>query len=87
MLKSRILSINEQNLLDGMERVEATGKEISELQCNLLTAYLWLEKYKGELKYDPDYNSVDKDKGIIGRYNGIPIVINEALDDGTVAIK
>lgn len=42
---------------------------------------------KNYLKYDVEFSELDKEKGILGAYQGIPIKINETLDDGIVWIK
>lgn len=88
MYKSRVFSFNEENLLRDIANYENYGgNEVTELQCNSTTAYAWTGLYKNDLKYDVEFSELDKEKGILGAYQGIPIKINEALDDGTIGIK
>ena len=88
MYKSRVFSFNEDNLLRDIANYERdTGKEVIELQCNSKTAYAWTGLYIEQLKYPVEFSETDREKGMIGSYQGIPIKINGALDDGTVAIK
>lgn len=87
MLKSRVFSFNEQNLLrDIAEFKNATGREVSELQCNLNTLHVWYDLYENMLNY-PRLSSKELEKRIVGKYQGIPITINNALDNGTINIK
>ena len=88
MYKSRVFSFNEENLLRDMANYENYGgHEVTELQCNSKTANTWTGLYREQLKYTVEFSETDREKGIVGSYQGIPIKINEALDDGTVAIK
>lgn len=87
MLKSRIFTFNEKNLIKDIERFRMTGREIYELQCNLLTAYIWASTYELEWYFSfsklQEYNSEEA----VGEFQGIPIRINDALDNGTVGIR
>lgn len=86
--KSRIFSFNEENLLRDIANYENYGGyEVTELQCNSKTANAWTGLYIEQLKHPVEFSETDREKGILGSYQGIPIKINEALDDGTVAIK
>ena len=88
MYKSRVFSFDEENLLRDMVNYENYGgNEVNELQCNSTTANAWTGLYKNDLKHDVEISELDKEKGILGTYKGIPIKINEALDDGTIGIK
>ena len=87
MYKSRVLSFNEENLLRDMANYENYGgHEATELQCNSKTANAWTGLYIEQLKYPVEFSETDREKGILGSYQGIPIKINEALDDGIVGI-
>lgn len=81
MLKSRILTIDEKNLIEDIERVRAHGRVVVELQCNLLTAYIWASAYE----INP-LRTIALGKPV-GEFEGIPIRINEALDTGMVRIR
>lgn len=86
MYKSRVFSFNEENLLRDIANYENYGgHEVTELQCNIKTYQVWICLYRPELSYAVEIEEIGY--GIMARYKGIPIVINEALDDGTVAIK
>ena len=88
MYKSRVFDFNEENLLKDIANYENYGGyEVTELQCNSKTANAWTGLYIEQLKYPVEFSETDREKGILGSYQGIPIKINEALDDGTVAIK
>ena len=86
MYKSRVFSFNEENLLRDIANYERdTGKEVTKLQCNIKTYQVWFGLYRPELSYAVEIEEICD--GVMARYKGIPIVINEKLDDGTVAIK
>lgn len=88
MYKSRVFSFNEENLLIDIANYENYGGyEVTELQCNSKTANAWTGLYIEQLKYPVEFSETDREKGIIGSYQGIPIVINENLDEGIVGIK
>ena len=83
---SRVFTFNEENLLRDMANYERdTAKEVTELQCNIKTYQVWVGLYRPELSYAVEIEEIGD--GIMARYKGIPIVINDKLDDGTVAIK
>ena len=87
MLKSKVFVFNEKNLIEDIERFKMTGRDVYDLQCNLLTAYIWTSTYGLEWDFSfskmQEYNS----GGVIGKFQGIPIRINDALDNGTVGIR
>ena len=86
--KSRVFSFNEENLLRDIANYENYGGyEVTELQCNSKTANAWTGLYIEQLKYPVEFSETDREKGIIGSYKGIPIKINEKLDNGIVGIK
>ena len=86
MYKSRVFSFNEENLLRDMANYERdTGKEVTKLQCNIKTYQVLVGLYRPELSYTVEIEEIGD--GVMARYKGIPIVINEKLDDGTVGIK
>ena len=86
MYKSRVFSFNEENLLKDIENYERdTGKEVTNLQCNIKTYQVWVGLYRPELSYAVGIEEIGD--GVMARYKGIPIVINEELDDGIVGIK
>ena len=86
MYKSRVFSFNEENLLRDIANYERdTGKEVVKLQCNIKTYQVWVGLYRPELSYAVEIEEIGDD--VMARYKGIPIVINDKLDDGTVAIK
>ena len=86
MYKSRVFSFNEENLLRDIANYErGTGKEVTELQCNIKTYQVWVDLYRPELSDSVEIEEIGD--GVMARYKGIPIVINEKLDDGTVGIK
>ena len=86
MYKSRVFSINKENLLRDMSNYERdTGKEITKLQCNIKTYQVWVGLYRPELSYVVEIEEIGD--GTMARYKGIPIVINENLDDGIVGIE
>lgn len=88
MLKSRVFSFNEQNLLKDIAEFEnTTGREVSELQCNTNTLHVWYNLYENMLNYPSKFSSKELEKGIVGKYQGIPITINNLLDNGTINIK
>ena len=88
MLKSRVFSFNEQNLLrDIAEFKNTTGREASELQCNTNTLHVWYDLYENMLNYPSEISGGELSKGIVGKYQGIPIAINNKLDNGTINIK
>ena len=88
MYKSRVFDFNEENLLRDIANYENYGGyKVTELQCNSKTANAWTRLYIEQLKYPVEFNETDREKGIIGSYQGIPIVINENLYDGIVGIK
>ena len=88
MYKSRVFSFNEENLLRDMVNYENYGGyEVTELQCNSKTANAWTGLYIEQLKYPVEFNETDREKGILGSYQGISIKINENLDDGTIEIE
>ena len=85
MYKSRVFSFNEENLLKDIENYERdTGKEVTNLQCNIKTYQVWVGLYRPELSYAVGIEAIGD--GVMARYKGIPIVINEKLDDGIVGI-
>ena len=86
MYKSRVFSFNEENLLRDIANYENyCGYEVTELQCNIKTYQVWIGLYRPELSYAVEIEEIGD--GVMARYKGIPIVINEKLDDGTVGIK
>lgn len=86
MYKSRVFSFNEENLLRDIANYERdTGKEVTKLQCNIKTYQVLVGLYRPELSYTVEIEEIGD--GVMARYKGIPIVINEKLDDGTVGIK
>ena len=86
MYTSRVFSFNEENLLRDIANYERdTGKEVVKLQCNIKTYQVWVGLYRPELSYAVEIEEIGDD--VMARYKGIPIVINDKLDDGTVAIK
>ena len=86
MYKSRVFSFNEENLLRDIAIYENdTGKEVIKLQCNIKTYQVWIGLYRPELSYTVEIEEIGD--GVMARYKGIPIVINEKLDDGTVGIE
>lgn len=88
MLKSRVFSFNEQNLLKDIAEFEnTTGRKVSELQSNLNTLHVWYDLYENMLNYPTSFNCDELENGIVGKYQGIPITINNKLDNGTVNIK
>ena len=88
MLKSRVFSFNEQNLLRDIAEFENTmGREASELQCNTNTLYVWYDLYENMLNCPSEISGDELSKGIVGKYQGIPITINNKLDNGTINIK
>ena len=74
-------------IMDAWQRENYGGYEVTELQCNSKTANAWTGLYIEQLKYPVEFSETDREKGILGSYQGIPIKINEVLDDGIVAIK
>ena len=86
MYKSRVFSFNEENLLRDIANYERdTGKEVTKLQCNIKTYQVWVGLYRPELSYSVEIEEIGD--GVMARYKGIPIVINEKLDDGIVGIR
>ena len=86
MYKSRVFSFNEENLMRDIANYERdTGKEVTELQCNIKTYQVWVCLYRPKLSYAVEIEEIGD--GVMARYKGIPIVINEKLDDGIVGIK
>ena len=85
MYKSRVFSFNEENLLRDIANYG--GYEVTELQCNSKTANAWTGLYIEQLKYPVEFSETDREKRILGSYQGISIKINENLDDGIVGIK
>ena len=86
MYKSGIFNFNEENLLRDIAIYERdTGKEVAKLQCNIKTYQVWVGLYRPELSYAVEIEEIGD--GIMARYKGIPIVINDKLDDGTVGIE
>ena len=86
MYKSRVFSFNEENLLRDIANYENYGGyEVTELQCNIRTYQVWVGLYRPELSYAVEIEEIGD--GVMARYKGIPIVINEKLDDGIVGIK
>ena len=86
MYKSRVFNFNEENLLRDIANYECdTGKETTKLQCNIKTYQVWGGLYRPELSYAVEIEEIGD--GVMARYKGIPIVINEKLDDGTVGIE
>ena len=86
MYKSRVFSFNEENLLRDIANYERdTGKEVTKLQCNIKTYQVLVGLYRPELSYTVEIEEIGD--GVMARYKGIPIVINEKLDDGIVGIK
>ena len=52
MYKSRVFSFNEENLLRDIANYERdSGKEVTELQCNIKTYQVWVGLYRPELSY------------------------------------
>ena len=86
MYKSRVFSFNEENLLRDIANYENYGGyEVTELQCNIRTYQVWVGLYRPELSYAVEIEEIGD--GVMARYKGIPIVINDNLDDGTVGIE
>mgnify|MGYP006372853951 FL=1 len=86
MYKSRVFSFNEENLLRDIANYgRDTGKEVTKLQCNIKTYQVWVGSYRPELSYTVEIEEIGD--GVMARYKGIPIVINEKLDDGIVGIE
>ena len=86
MYKSRVFSLNEENLLRDIANDENYGGyEVTELQCNIRTYQVWVGLYRPELSYAVEIEEIGD--RVMARYKGIPIVINEKLDDGIVGIK
>ena len=86
MYKSRVFSFNEENLLRDIANYERdTGKEVTKLQCNTKTYQVWIGLYRPELSYAVEIEEIGD--GVMARCKGIPIVINEKLDDGTIEIE
>ena len=86
MYKSRVFSFNEENLMRDIANYESnTGKEATKLQCNIKTYQVWVDLYRPELSYSVEIEEIGD--GVMARYKGIPIVINEKLDDGIVGIE
>ena len=86
MYKSRVFSFNEENLLRDIANYERdTGKEVTKLQCNIKTYQVLVGLYRPELSYTVEIKEIGD--GVMARYKGIPIVINEKLDDGIVGIE
>ena len=86
MYKSKVFTFNEENLLKDIANYERdTGKEVTKLQCNIKTYQVWVSLYRPELSYAVEIEEIGD--GVMARYKGIPIVINEELDDGIVGIK
>ena len=86
MYKSRVFSFNEENLLRDIANYgRDTGREVTNLQCNIKTYQVLVGLYRPELSYAVEIEEIGD--GVMARYKGIPIVINEKLDDGIVAIK
>lgn len=87
MLKSRVFSFDEDRLLGDMELFKISGREITELQCNINTLHVWYDLYENMLNYPSAISGGELSKGIVGKYQGIPITINNLLDNGTINIK
>ena len=86
MYKSRVFSFNEENLLRDIANYENdTGKEVTKLQCNIKTYQIWVGLYRPELSYAVEIEEISD--GVMARYKGIPIIINDKLDDGIVGIE
>lgn len=86
MYKSRIFNFNEENLLRDIVNYERdTGKEVTNLQCNIKTYQVWVGLYRPELSYAVEIEEIGDE--VMARYKGIPIVINEKLDNGTIGIE
>ena len=86
MYKSRVFSFNEENLLRDIANYERDiGKEVTKLLCNIKTYQVWIGLYRPELSYSVEIEEIGD--GVMARYKGIPIVINEKLDDGTIGIE
>ena len=86
MYKSRIFSFNEENLLRDIANYENYGGyEVTELQCNIRTYQVLVDSNRPELSYAVEIEEIGD--RVMARYKGIPIVINEKLDDGIVGIK
>ena len=86
MYKSRVFSFNDENLLRDIANYERdTGKEVIMLQCNIKTYQVWIGLYRPELSYVVEIEEIGD--GTMARYKGIPIVIDNNLDDGVVGIE
>ena len=86
MYKSRVFSFNEENLLRDIANYENyCGYEVTELQCNIKTYQVWIGLYRPELSYAVEIEEIGD--GVMARYKGIPIIINDKLDDGIVGIE
>lgn len=80
-----MFTFNEENLLRDIANYENYGRhEVTELQCNIKTYQVWVGLYRPELSYTVEIEEIGD--GIVARYKGIPIIINDELDEGTVAI-
>lgn len=85
MYKSKLFIFNEDNLRRDIAHVEESNR-VKELQCNSQTAYAWFDMHKNELQYPIEKDLIYQNAGLIGLYQGIPIKLNESLDDGSVGI-
>ena len=86
MYKSKVFSFNEENLLRDIANYENYGGyKVTELQCNIKTYQVWVSLYRPELSYTVEIEEIGD--GVMARYKGIPIIIDDKLDDGIVAIK
>lgn len=86
MYKSRIFNFNEESLLRDIANYgRDIGKEVTKLQCNIKTYQIWVGLYRPELSYTVEIEEIGD--GVMARYKGIPIVINEKLGDGAVGIE
>lgn len=85
MYKSKLFIFNEDNLRRDIAHVEESNR-VKELQCNSQTAYAWFDMHKNELQYPIEKDLIYQNAGLIGSYQGIPIKLNESLDDGNVGI-
>ena len=85
MYKSKLFIFNEDNLRRDIAHVEESNR-VKELQCNSQTAYAWFDMHKNELQYPIEKDPIYQNTGLIGSYQGIPIRLNESLDNGSVGI-
>ena len=87
MYKSRLFIIYNYNLEHDISNVELSGRKIKELQCNDLTMRVWLSLYEEVRRFSTTTGRFERDTGLVGSYKGVPIRINNTLDNGTIGIE